>query len=257
MNQRLATISLLIFFGFAWLPLGQQAFMVEHWMKVGAFIAPVILFFGFKGRSDSTLPWRLDVGLIACLLTAAYLIHQIEEHWVDLLGREYPLYDYLNALIASLFGEDKYGVLDRSGIFYVNAGMVWTAGFLAILTSPRQVFPSLAMAGIMFVNAIAHVGSAVATTSYNAGLGTSVVLFLPLSIAFFAGMYRAGAANAKLLVAAILWGFLAHVILFAGLFASVVHGLIPVLAYYIALILWGVLPTIVSLAPLRILRPGR
>ncbi|MEM7704237.1 MAG: HXXEE domain-containing protein, partial [Pseudomonadota bacterium] len=225
-NQHLAGLSLAALFGLAWVPFGQQAFMVDNWMKVGAFIAPVVLFFGFKIRDDSRIPWSIDVGLVACLLTAAYLIHQVEEHWVDLLGREYPLYDYLNGLIASLFGEDKYGILDRSGIFYINAGMVWTAGFLAILTGPKKIFPSLAMAGVMFVNALAHIANAVATTSYNAGLATSVILFLPLSLTFFRGTYRAGTANLKLILAAILWGFLAHVILFAGLFASVVQGLV-------------------------------
>ncbi|MEM1261990.1 MAG: HXXEE domain-containing protein [Pseudomonadota bacterium] len=244
MNSLFATVSLFVFFGLAWLPLGQQVFMVDHWMKVGAFVAPIVVFFGFKGRAAASSPWSVDIGLMACLLTAAYLGHQVEEHWVDFLGREYPLYDYLNGLIAGLFGEDKYGVLDRSGIFYVNAGMVWTAGFLAILTAPRRVFPTLAMAGIMLVNAIAHVGNALVTTSYNSGLVTSVVLFLPLSVVVFAAAHRSGAATTRTLALAILWGFLAHVILFAGLFASVVHGLVPVRAYYICLIVWGVLPSV-------------
>ncbi|MEM7612749.1 MAG: HXXEE domain-containing protein [Pseudomonadota bacterium] len=217
-------------------------------MKIGAFIAPLVVFFGFNARDEASSPWSVDVRLIACLLAASYLVHQVEEHWVDLLGREYPLYDYLNGLIANLFGEDKYGVLDRSGIFYINAGMVWTAGFLAILTAPSRIFPALAMAGIMFVNAIAHVANALATISYNSGLATSLVLFLPLSIVFFVRTHRAGLANAKLLLAAVLWGFVAHAILFAGLFASVVLGLVPVPAYYIGLIIWGALPAVVPLS---------
>ncbi|MEM6604471.1 MAG: HXXEE domain-containing protein [Pseudomonadota bacterium] len=245
-NQLLAALSLIGFFALAWLPLGQHAFMVDHWMKIGAFVAPIVVFFGLKARNETSPPWPIDVGLMACLLTAAYLVHQVEEHWIDLLGREYPLYDYLNGLIASLFGDEKYGILDRSGIFYVNAGMVWTAGFLAIFTGPKKIFPSLAMAGIMFVNAIAHIANAVATTSYNAGLATSLALFLPLSLTFFIGTFRAEAANTKLLLGAMLWGLLAHIILFGGLFASVVHGLVPVFIYYSALILWGIVPTIAS-----------
>lgn len=251
LSQRLATFSLLIFFALSWLPLGQQAFMIEHWMKIGAFVAPVVVFFGFKASDEGHTPWSIDVGLMACLLTAAYLVHQVEEHWVDFLGREYPLYDYLNGLIASLFGEEKYGILDRSGIFYINAGMVWTAGFLSILVSPKRVFPTLAMAGIMFVNALAHVINAVGTASYNSGLVTSLILFLPLSITFFVGMFRTANASTIQIVAAILWGFLAHVILFSGLFASVVYGLIPIPAYYVALVLWGIVPTVANVSTMR------
>lgn len=245
MNQRIAAISLLIFFILAWLPLGQHAFMVDHWMKIGAFLAPILVFAGFKARGEATSPWTTDVALIAYLLTASYLIHQVEEHWVDLLGREYPLYEFLNGLIATLFGDDKYGILTRSGIFYVNAGMVWTAGFLAILTSPKQIFPALAMAGIMLVNGIAHILNAVITVEYNSGLATGVLLFLPLSIVFYRAMLKSRAANVRLIIAGIIWGFLGHVILFAGLFASNVFGLVPVQIYYVALILWGALPVFV------------
>jgi len=147
-------------------------------------------------------------------------------------------------LIASFFGEDKYGILTREGIFYINAGMVWTAGFLAILTSPRQVFPSVAMAGIMLVNGIAHILNAVIAFEYNSGLVTGLVLFLPLSILFYRAMYTSGTVSARLLIAGVLWGFVGHLLLFGGLFASHVFGLIPVPIYYVALIAWGVVPSL-------------
>jgi hypothetical protein len=245
MNQRIAAISLLIFFAMAWLPLGQQAFMVDHWMKIGAFLAPILVFAGFKARGESTALWTTDISLIAYLLAASYLIHQVEEHWVDLLGREYPLYEFLNGLIATFFGDDHYGILTRSGIFYINAGMVWTAGFLAILTSPKQIFPALAMAGVMFVNGIAHILNAIIALEYNSGLATGLLLFLPLSIVFFRAMLKSGAANVPLIAVGIVWGLLGHVILFAGLFAANVFALVPVQLYYVVLILWGALPVFV------------
>ena len=213
-------------------------------MKLGAFVALIIVFFAFKLRGPTSIKWSKDIFLMACLLTAAYLAHQVEEHWIDLLGREYPLYDFLNSLIASVFGEEKYGTLTQSGIFYVNAGMVWTAGFLAILSSPTHVFPSLAMAGIMLVNAVAHIASALATFSYNSGLFTAIILFLPFSIAFFYSMHRGRESNLSLIVWAVAWGFFGHVLLFGGLFAANVLRLVPVWAYYLALIFWGSLPTL-------------
>ncbi|MEL6363084.1 MAG: HXXEE domain-containing protein [Pseudomonadota bacterium] len=245
MNQRMAMLSLFAFFAMSWLPLGQQAFMVDHWMKIGAFLAPILVFAGFKGRGNATTPWTEDIALMAYLLAASYLVHQVEEHWVDLLGRQYPLYEFLNGLIATLFGDDKYGVLTRPALFYVNAGMVWTAGFLAILTSPKHIFPALAMAGIMLVNGVAHVLNAVIAFEYNSGLATGLIIFVPISIIFYRAMLRSGAANAKLITAAIIWGFLGHVILFAGLFAANVFSFVPVEIYYVALILWGALPTLV------------
>lgn len=245
-SNRISTISLVCFFLLAWVPMGQQEFLIDHWMKLGAFIALIIIFFAFKIRDPASNKWSEDVFLMACLLTASYLAHQVEEHWVDLLGREYPLYDILNSLIASIFGEEKYGILTRSGIFYVNAGMVWTAGFLAILTSPNRLFPSLAMAGIMLVNAIAHVANTLATFSYNSGLFTAIVLFFPLSIAFFVSMYRARVASLSVILWAIAWGFFGHVLLFGGLFAANVLGLVPIWAYYLALVLWGGLPTLLE-----------
>jgi len=244
MNLRVAGLSLLVFFAMAWIPFGQQEFMVDHWMKIGAFLAPILVFAGFKGRGDAKAPWTTDVSLIAFLLTAAYLVHQVEEHWIDLLGREYPLYDFLNTLIANLFGDEKYGILTPSGIFYINAGMVWTAGFLAILTSPKSVFPTLAMAGIMLVNGVAHIINAVIAAEYNSGLATGIILFLPLSLLFFRSMLESDVASMRMISAAIAWGFLGHVILFSGLFAANVYGLVPVGAYYVALILWGALPTV-------------
>lgn len=244
-NKRVAALCLLIFFTMAWLPLGQQDFMVAHWMKIGAFIAPILVFAGFNSRDNSNQPWVSDVALVSYLLASSYLIHQVEEHWVDLLGRHYPLYDFLNDLIARLFGEDKYGILTPSGIFYINAGMVWTAGLSAILASPKHIFPALAMAGIMLVNGVAHILNAVIALEYNSGMATGLILFLPLSLLFYREMLSTGTASRQLIFFGILWGFLGHVILFAGLFASNVFGLVPEVAYYIALILWGILPSLV------------
>jgi len=242
LNQKLAALSLLVFFGMVWLPLGQHEFVVDHWMKIGAFLAPILIFAGFKGRREGKAPWITDVSLMAYLLAASYLIHQIEEHWIDLLGREYPLYEFLNGLLAKLFGDDKFGILTRQGIFYINAGMVWTAALLAILSTPKRVFPALAMAGIMLVNGVAHGLNAIIMMEYNSGLATGVFLFLPLSITFFRAMLKSDATYVPIVVAAVIWGFLGHVLLVIGLVMANVFGLIPVPLYYMALILWGTVP---------------
>lgn len=243
-NEAISLVWLIAFFLLAWLPLGQLSFMEDHWMKVGAFLAPFLLFMAFKLRASNASSPKLlaDVALMASGFAASYLVHQVEEHWVDLLGRPYPLYDLLNSLIAGAFGEEKYGVLTPRALFYVNAGTVWTIAFSAILVSPRHVFPAIAMAGLMLVNGIAHVVVAVAQASYNPGLATSILLFLPLSVAFYRTAIKDRFATRLMLGAGIVWGIFGHVFLFAGLFAANVLELIPIYLYYVGLIAYGLLP---------------
>ena len=242
MNRILSTSFLVVFALMAWVPLGQQAFMEEHWMKIGAYIAPVLMFLAFHRRRVHEPRILSDVTLMASLLTAAYLLHQVEEHWVDLMGRPYPLYDFLNTLIADVAGEDRYGVLTPSAIFYVNAGMVWTVGFVSILVSPKYVFPAIAMAGLTIVNGVAHALNGLAYQSYNSGLATGLLIFIPVGILFYRRLLRDGMASRTMLGAGLLWGLLGHVFLFAGLFAANVYGMFPVSLYYAGLIIWGLVP---------------
>ena len=242
MNRLLSAIALIIFAAMAWTPLGQQAFLERNWMKVGAFIAPIIIFMAFHARGTSKTPFLQDISLMASVLTVSYLIHQVEEHWIDILGREYPLYDFLNTLIADVAGEDRYGVLTPSALFYVNAGMVWTVGFTAILVSPKFSFPAIAMAGLMLVNGVAHLLNALAYQSYNSGLLTGTLIFIPIGILFYRSLLKERTATRIMLAAGIGWGFLGHVLLFAGLFAANVYSLFPVELYYAGLILWGLVP---------------
>lgn len=145
-DERWALVSLLAFFSMHWVPLGQQGFLAQHWMKLGGLVAPLLMFFAFTARSIAAGPWWIDVRLAALLLTAAYMLHQVEEHWIDLLGRRYPLYELLNQMLAN--------------------------------------------AGIVLVNAVAHMAQALASWAYNPGLATAVLLFLSLSISILAGSYR-------------------------------------------------------------------
>lgn len=237
-------LALAAFFAIVWLPLGQTAFLAEHWMKIGAYLAPILVFLAFKTMrpGEGVLT---DVTVMALMMAAAYLVHQCEEHWVDLLGRPYPLYDVLNSLIADRLGAERYGVMTPTAIFYINSGLVWTVAFIAVAAGPGRLFPALAMAGLMLVNGVAHLGQALAASEYNPGLLTGAVLFPPLAILFFRAAWKSGRAGAPMLLAAVAWGVLSHVILFAGIVAANVYGLIPVAAYYAILIAWGAAPVLV------------
>ncbi|MEM6903991.1 MAG: HXXEE domain-containing protein [Pseudomonadota bacterium] len=248
-SRPLASVCLLALGVILWLPLGQQDFLAEHWMKVGAFIAPVLLFMAClsaRPKANGWTPQQIisDHFLVAVLLAIAYLLHQVEEHWVDLLGRPYPLYETLNNLIASVFGQERYGVMTPTAIFYVNTGTVWTLAFLAILGAGLYTLPLNAMAGLVLVNGISHIGTAISSFSYNPGLGTSIEIFIPLSLGVLISLGKQQQRMVQVFITAILWGVAGHVFLFAGIIAANIYGIVPVGLYYAGLILFGVAPTI-------------
>lgn len=241
----LEVMLLIVFFLMLWLPMGQQGFLTEHWMKVGAYLAPIVLLFSFAGRTKSDGPWFRDVRLLAALLLTAYLIHQVEEHWIDLMGRIYPLHEILNSLLRDRIGESAYGAMTPKTLFLINTSLVWLPGLLAILTAPRHVFPTLAMAGIVLINGVAHLGQSLFGLSYNPGLLTAVVLFVPLGVTCYIVMLRRPDIRPKHIVASIVWGVGAHGLLIIGLMASAVYEWVPVGVYYLALIGWSILPSLV------------
>ncbi|MEM1384257.1 MAG: HXXEE domain-containing protein [Pseudomonadota bacterium] len=234
-----------VLFAALWLPLGQQAFLAEHWMKIGTFAAPILVFMGFAARPAGAEPVGSDLKLLAVLMAAAYMTHQFEEHWVDALGRLYPLRDFLNQALSAAFGPEAASAMTPQAIFFINTSVVWLAAFLAIWGAPDHVFPALAMAGVIIVNGVAHIGQAIAAGAYNPGLITAILLFLPVSLAVFRAVWVNGQAGAIQIAAGIAWGFLAHVILIGGLLAANVHGLVPVALYYAALIAWAIVPSLV------------
>lgn len=85
-----------------------------------------------------------------------------------------------------------------------------------MLTAPNKISPTLAMAGIELVNAAVHIAGALAFGSYNPGLVTSVLIFLPAS----ALAYRWLNATVITWVGSFLWALLAHVMMVLGLVAS-------------------------------------
>ncbi|MEM9783974.1 MAG: HXXEE domain-containing protein [Pseudomonadota bacterium] len=242
MNDRIAMLSLAVFYAALWLPLGQQAFLAEHWMKIGTYAAPLLLFVAFTARDPADPPRLDDVRLVAVVMAAAYMAHQYEEHWIDLLGRVYPLRQVLNDMLSAAYGPEAASAMTPEALFIINTSIVWLIALLAVLRAEAQVFPALAMAGIMAVNGTGHIVAALVSLSYNPGLLTGILLFLPLSLAFYATLLRRGMATFAMVAAAIGWAVAAHVLLFAGALAANVLGLIPVGLYYAMLIGFGILP---------------
>ncbi|MEM9005188.1 MAG: HXXEE domain-containing protein [Cyanobacteria bacterium P01_F01_bin.86] len=243
-NTKIAFLAILLLFFMLWAPLGQYDFLVENWMKVGTYAIPFILLTFFSSRTQQTNAVFSDVKLMVVLLLVAYIMHQFEEHWLDLWGHPYAFYSDVNQLLLNILGapDTAVGPLTPASIFVINTALVWLIGVIAIWRSPDHIFPSLAMAGITLINGISHLALGIAKQAYNPGLLTAVVIFLPLAIAFYRNVLMTNAAAKVQVIASIAWAVLAHIIMVIGLLAANWFELIPETAYFALLIVWSVFP---------------
>ncbi|MEL6557080.1 MAG: HXXEE domain-containing protein [Bacteroidota bacterium] len=213
-------------------------------MKLGMYAVPFMLAGIFLVNQSSTFGATIrNYRFLGLLMLIAYIIHQFEEHWIDVFGNYYAFYDFNNSFILENLGEpDSLNKpLTRESIFIINTSLVWLVGFLAILASPKHLFPLIAMASIILVNGVVHILAAIATLKYNPGLLTSIVIFIPIYI-WFTRFILQKHVPVKLISFGIIWAFLAHVIMVAGLLMANWYHLISELVYFVALIIWSILP---------------
>jgi hypothetical protein len=141
--------------------------LVREWQwPAAALFAAVALF--------AVLPVVAVVsGLGLALIVAqlpVYMVHQWEEHSGDRFRR------YINRVVGG--GREA---LTPGATFWINSLGVWAvdlaAMYLAVAVAPRA---GLVAGYLAVVNALLHIGPALARREYNPGLITAVVLFLPL-----------------------------------------------------------------------------
>lgn len=243
MSERAATSFLVLAFAMLWVPLGQHAFLREHWMKLGTFMAPFLLFVAFNFARNHDL--RTDPRFLSLILLVAYIVHQFEEHWIDVFGRTYAFYPYLNDFLSGLTGSERTTeFMSPTSIFVINTSLVWLVGALGIWRGSNHVFAALCMTAIVVVNAVSHVGAGFISGSYNPGLVTGILVFLPLGVAVYVWLLRANLASTGQILASILWGLVAHVVMIAGILAMHQFAWIPEVAYFAVLIAWSCIPAI-------------
>lgn len=149
------------------------------------------------------------------LLWPMYLVHQFEEHGVDLLGRRFS---FLAELCQVLGHADTTSCpADPAFIFAVNVVGCQLAFGLSF--AARATRPLVAAFGwsIPMVNAFAHLGPAIGHGRYNPGLFTAVALFVPLSVVMVRSMLRAGLMTRGQVVLVIVAGVALHVVLIGSL----------------------------------------
>lgn len=81
-QQHYTWVPLVALFGMLWFPVGQYEFLMCHWMKIGTYAVPFLLFGVLTIREQcEARPLLADFKVLSVGLLVAYILHQDEEHW--------------------------------------------------------------------------------------------------------------------------------------------------------------------------------
>jgi uncharacterized protein with HXXEE motif len=141
----------------------------------------------------------------------------------------------------------------------VNIALMCSGAPLVAYVGRRNVAIGLSFWGLIFANGVLHTVAGIALLAYNAGLWSSVILFVPLSVWVIYACVIRGPHSGKVVGVAFAAGILTHVLLGVGygLFKVGVIGSAGLLVYSVVL---GFAPIILAalgsrLIKLELLRP--
>jgi hypothetical protein len=214
------------------------------WPYAGLALAAVILAVLLSRPSPTDKPYAARFSDPAWLVWAAvpmYMLHQFEEHGIDLLGHRYH---FLGGLCETLGHKDLATCPgDPWFILAVNVTLTWFAGPLSgVLASRQRLYLGATFLCTPLINAFAHIMPGLLKGQYNPGLLTSVLLFLPFCLHALRLMRKQGILDGPRLVSIPLLGVLLHAVLLAslkateaGLISHAVRDLLQVLNAFVPL----------------------
>jgi Protein of unknown function with HXXEE motif len=144
-----------------------KSFLTTHWVAGALFMAFALLLLLPAGIPG-------DGGLLLVYLASPiYMLHQVEEH----LGDRFRL--YVNKVV---FGGVE--ALSISDVLIINLPCVWGINLAALYAARFAGTGWGLVAGYMIlINGVSHVAMAVHLRSYNPGLVTAALLFIPFGLA--------------------------------------------------------------------------
>ena len=178
-------------------PLNYTSANWQKWLPPLAVIGAIAWFILF--RSDPTS----ERALFGALLVI-YMLHQTEEHlWPG------GFRQFANARVFKS-GNDDWPI-DKGGVALINIGFVWLPVGLATMFPGPLRWVGLAWIGLTLINAITHIVASVRLRTYNPGLVTSIVLFLPFTIWMLVREVSAGMLSGLQVVLILMLGVVLHI----------------------------------------------
>lgn len=136
--------------------------LMQNWVY-GGFLGGLLLL-GLTPLVTAQWPWHWTA---VWVLLPIYMLHQYEEHDDDRFRA------YFNGRMFG--GRDGLSI---AAVFWINIILVWVLIALALyLTAWVRAGLGLVAAWLVLLNAVSHVGTAIANRAYNPGLATALALF--------------------------------------------------------------------------------
>lgn len=143
------------------------AYLARHWVAAALIMGLMLLAIvpvGIVGGDRAVL--------MVYLAGPVYMLHQVEEHWGDRFR------SYVNTVV---FGGVE--ALTTSDVLLINLPGVWGINLLALYAA-HFITPGWGLAApwLMLINGITHVVMGVVKRSYNPGLVTAALVFIPFGL---------------------------------------------------------------------------
>ena len=140
----------------------------NHWARVGGV-------------------WAICIGLVLSLteLDMLHIDKLLWLHLVVLLIHQFEEYVYPGGFKifynTNIYNKNKVTThpLTDNAILLVNLGIGWTVYLFAAVKGESSIFLSIGLAGITIFNGLLHTFLALLHRSYNPGLYSSILLFIP------------------------------------------------------------------------------
>ena len=219
----------------------------RYWSSVGLGAALVLLLVlfctnTFRG-STAASRWRDPVWL-SWLMVVAYMLHNFEEYGIDAKGRAF----HFPVTACAQYGFDSVVGCPLVPSFFVavNIPFVWIALPVAALCCKRNPAVGLTGVGLLFTNALSHLGGLLTPMGYSPGTLTAAVIFIPLSVWVFVTFFGRGKLLSYPILAVILLASILAQAVLLSLLLGLSHGSI---ALPVAIAIQTVDPVLLLLLP--------
>lgn len=213
---------------------GNVQWLTAHFQWIGLCFALIIfLLLLVDAIRSGNLSLRFnDIKWLSWLGIAIYLLHNVEEYGLDILGLTNSFPHQARILLQTI---NPNGALPGNELFaVVNITAFWFVCPIATFRAKRYPLTGMAIFGIMSVNGLIHLLAVLSGKGWSAGNFTGVVFFIPLSSLAFYVYSRHRNGWWKGLAVLLACGILTHLILAASFLLYLYHLISYSFAIWIA-----------------------